>query len=104
MSRIRVLVADDHPLFRQELERVLSDYADLRLVGAARDGPEAVAMAQLLRPDIVLMDLSMPGGGGVEATRRIAAAAPGVRVRGARQGDVDRRSSGARGLSPPMLC
>ncbi len=79
-SRIRVLVADDHPLFRQGLERVLSDYADLRLVGAARDTPEAVAMAQQLRPDIVLMDLSMPGGGGVEATRRIAAAAPGVKV------------------------
>jgi len=80
VSSIRVLVADDHPLFRQGLERVLSDYADLKLVGAARDTPEAVAMAQQLRPDIVLMDLSMPGGGGVEATRRIAAAAPEVRV------------------------
>jgi len=77
---IRVLVVDDHPLVRQGL-RSLVDQADgVEVVEEAADGERGVAAAALHRPDVVLMDLSMPGMGGVEATRRIVAADPRVHV------------------------
>ncbi|MBD8608983.1 response regulator transcription factor [Frigoribacterium sp. CFBP 13729] len=77
---IRVLVVDDHPLVRQGL-RSLVDQADgVEVVEEAADGERGVAAAALHRPDVVLMDLSMPGIGGVEATRRIVAADPQVHV------------------------
>lgn len=77
---IRVLVVDDHPLVRQGL-RSLVDQADgVEVVEEAADGERGVAAAALHRPDVVLMDLSMPGIGGVEATRRIVAADPSVHV------------------------
>lgn len=71
---IRVLVADDHPLFRDGLRGLLTDTDGFELVGEAADGDEVIALAVSVRPDIVLMDLRMPGIDGVEATRRILAA------------------------------
>jgi len=78
---IRVLLAEDHPVVRVGLERMLANEDDLAVVGTAADGDEAVALAEELRPDVVLMDLSMPVLDGIEATRRIVAAHDGqVRV------------------------
>ena len=77
---VRVLVADDHPVYRAGLAGVLAEAGDLELAGQAADGDTALAMALDLRPDVVLMDLHMPGLTGVEATRRLAAEAPDVRV------------------------
>ncbi len=78
---IRLIVADDHPIVRAGLVAMLSDEADFEVVAVATDGAEAVRMTAALRPDVVLMDLRMPGTGGVEATVRIVGAAvPAPRV------------------------
>jgi DNA-binding NarL/FixJ family response regulator len=77
---IRVLLADDHPVVRQGLAAMLGSEPDLEVVGEAASGPQAEALAASLRPDIVLMDLRMPGGGGAEATGRITAAGLPCRV------------------------
>jgi DNA-binding NarL/FixJ family response regulator len=77
---IRVLVVEDHGLVRAGLEQLLEAMADVELAGTAADGADAVALAAERRPDVVLMDLSMPGMDGIAATREIAARAPGVRV------------------------
>jgi DNA-binding NarL/FixJ family response regulator len=77
---MRVLVADDHPLFREGLRSLLADSLDTELVGVAADGQEAVELALRERPDVVVMDLRMPGLNRVEATRRIVAALPDVAV------------------------
>ena len=77
---IRVAVVDDHTIVRNGLVSLLGAHADLEIVGAAGDGEEAVALCIEEQPDVVLMDLSMPGVGGIEATRRIVEAAPGVQV------------------------
>ncbi len=77
---IRVAVVDDHTIVRNGLVALLGAHADLEIVGAVGDGEAAVALCVEQRPDVVLMDLSMPGVGGIEATRRIAAEAPGVQV------------------------
>lgn len=76
----RVLIADDHPVYREGLAMVLSSLPDVEVVGEAADGEEAVELAATLQPDVVLMDLSMPRLGGVEATRRVLAEVPGVHV------------------------
>lgn len=68
---VKVLLADDNALFREGMASLLSRCGDVQVVGQAKDGAEAVRKATLLRPDVVLMDLSMPLGGGVEATRKI---------------------------------
>ena len=77
---LRVVVADDHPVYREGLAMVLGSLPGVDVVGEAADGAEAVRLAGLLAPDVVLMDLSMPGIGGVEATRSIAAEHPEVAV------------------------
>ncbi|XVV11097.1 response regulator [Actinoplanes sp. CA-131856] len=77
---IRVILVDDHPVVRHGLRGMLESEPDLTVVGEASSGPEGVAMAVSLLPDIVLMDLRMPGGDGVTATEQIAARASGVRV------------------------
>ncbi|MDE3724798.1 response regulator transcription factor [Nocardiopsis sp. N85] len=77
---IRVLLVDDHPVVREGIRGMLSAEADLDIVGDAASGPEAVARVTELRPDVVLMDLRMPGGDGVAATERIGAEHPGTHV------------------------
>ncbi|AFR06034.1 MULTISPECIES: response regulator [Nocardiopsis] len=77
---IRVLLVDDHPVVREGIRGMLSTEPDLDIVGDAGSGPEAVVRAAELAPDVILMDLRMPGGDGVEATERIRAAHPGVHV------------------------
>jgi len=77
---VRVLVADDHPFFRDGLRVLLEVTDDTELVGEATDGEEAIALAQTLRPDVILMDLRMPGLGGIEATRKILSESPHVGI------------------------
>jgi DNA-binding NarL/FixJ family response regulator len=77
---LRVLLADDHPLVRAGLRELLATAEDLEVVGAAADGEEAIELALTHAPDVVLMDLSMPGLGGLEAIRRLATERPGLPV------------------------
>src|SRR6267154_4474640 len=77
---LRVLLADDHPVFRKGLRALLTSLPEATVVGEAADGEEAVRLAAEQQPDIVVMDLNMPGVNGVEATRRIIAARPGTGV------------------------
>jgi two-component system NarL family response regulator len=79
-GRIRVLIADDHELFRRGLERVFETEPDLEVVGEASDGAEALARATTLEPDVVLMDVRMPELDGIEATQRIRDALDRVKV------------------------
>jgi DNA-binding NarL/FixJ family response regulator len=77
---VRVLLVDDHALIRTGNSLVLDATDDIAVVGEAGTGEEAVALARTLRPDVVLMDVRMPGIGGIEATRRITRAYPGTMV------------------------
>ena len=77
---ITVLIADDHPVVRQGLRTFLEVQEDLELAGEASDGAEAVELAQHSLPDVVLMDLVMPGVDGIEATRRIRDVSPSTKV------------------------
>ena len=77
---VRVLVADDHPFFRDGLRVLLEATEDTELIGEAMDGAEAITLAQTLQPDVILMDLRMPGLGGLEATRRILSESPHVGI------------------------
>ncbi len=77
---IRVLVADDHPVVRGGIVALLGAEDDIEIVGEATTGPDAVALAIELKPDVALMDLRMPGIDGDVATERILAAEPGIRV------------------------
>jgi two-component system NarL family response regulator len=78
-DQIRLLLADDHGLFREGLRRLLADHPRLTVVGEAADAQEVLRRARRLQPDIVLMDVHMPGGG-IEATRAIRAELPDVQV------------------------
>jgi DNA-binding NarL/FixJ family response regulator len=80
VSAIRVLLVDDQPLLRMGFTLVLQDEDDLVVVGEASDGAEAVAQVAALRPDVVLMDVRMPGTNGIEATRQIVASGSDARV------------------------
>jgi DNA-binding NarL/FixJ family response regulator len=77
---ITVLIVDDHELIRMALQQFLANQTDVKVVGTAGDGEVAVEMVAELEPDVVLMDLAMPGMDGVEATRRISAGHPNARV------------------------
>ncbi len=77
---LRVLVADDHPLFRNGLRSALASRSDTEVVGEAATGDAAIAAALELQPDVVVMDLQMPGVNGIEATRRIVEASPHIGV------------------------
>ncbi len=77
---INVLIADDHAVLRHGLRLILNEADDLTVIGEATDGEEAVKLALELQPDVVLMDVNMPGLNGVEATRRIRAARPDTHV------------------------
>ncbi len=77
---VRILLADDHRIVREGLKDLLEKRTDLRVVGEAADGLEAVRLAAQLQPDVVILDISMPGLNGIEATRRIVADLPRVKV------------------------
>ncbi len=79
-ERVRILIADDHTLFRDGLRALLESIADAEVVGEAGTGEEAIARAESLQPDVVLMDIQMPGGNGIEATRQILRASPHIGV------------------------
>ncbi|MDQ2961355.1 MAG: response regulator transcription factor [Candidatus Dormibacteraeota bacterium] len=78
--RIRVLIADDHPLMRKGLADILGVADDIEVVGAAEDGAAALALAYAVHPNIVLMDISMPGMDGIEATQKMSDIDPDIRV------------------------
>jgi len=80
MTTLRVLLADDHPVVLQGLRALLATTSHIDVVGEARDGATAVSLAGDLSPDVVVMDLNMPGCNGIEATRRISQEQPGVGV------------------------
>ena len=72
MEEITVLLTDDHAIVRQGVRAFLETQPDIKVIGEAGSGEEAIPLCELLAPDIVLMDLLMPGMGGVEATRRLS--------------------------------
>ncbi len=77
---IRVLVVDDHAIVRKGIRALLAEIEDIEVVGEASDGQEAMAQADALSPDVILMDLVMPGVDGIEATRQITASERGPRI------------------------
>ena len=80
MTPIRLLIADDHCLFRQGLRRICEDADDCRVVAEASDGREAIVLAQQCKPDVIVMDINMPGMSGLQATQHITSQNPATAV------------------------
>jgi|TARA_Y100000031_G_scaffold126471_1_gene143579 two-component system response regulator NreC len=80
MNRIAVFLADDQPIVRQGVALLLQEQMDIEVVGEASDGLETLESVQISNPDVVLMDISMPGTSGLEATRRLTKSIPGLAV------------------------
>jgi DNA-binding NarL/FixJ family response regulator len=80
MELLTILIADDHPVFRKGLRALLASMPTVELAGEATSGEEAIQLAEQLQPDVVLMDLQMPGGGGLEAIRQIIQTSPHIRI------------------------
>jgi DNA-binding NarL/FixJ family response regulator len=80
MQRIRILIADDHPLFRDGIHGLLDSVPDMDVVGEASTTDEVIRLAADLQPDIILMDIKMPGGNGIIATREILSMSPTIGV------------------------
>ncbi len=80
MEPLHILIADDHPLFRKGMRTLLESLPDFMVVGEAATGQEAVDRATSLQPDVVLMDLQMPDGGGLTATRELRKTSPNIRI------------------------
>jgi DNA-binding NarL/FixJ family response regulator len=80
MDPLRVLIADDHPLFRSGIRGLLDATADTEVIGEASTGEQAIALAEQLQPDVIVMDLQMPGVNGIEATRGIVRTSPHIGV------------------------
>jgi DNA-binding NarL/FixJ family response regulator len=94
-KRIRILVADDHPVVRDGLVVMLGTQPDFEVVGVAATGTEAVARAAELQPDVLLLDLEMPGQDGVQALAELQASSPQVRALVFTAFDTDKRTVGA---------
>ncbi|MBI4515009.1 MAG: response regulator transcription factor [Deltaproteobacteria bacterium] len=80
MDKVRVLLVDDHTVVRRGLRKILESTPEIEVVGEVGDGAQALTAATSLHPDVVLMDISLPGLNGIEATRRITATTPGTQV------------------------
>ena len=80
MEKLSILIADDHPIFRKGMRALLASMPDVELAGEATSGAEAVRLAEQLQPDVILMDLQMPEGGGLAAIRQIVQTSPHIRI------------------------
>lgn len=80
MNQLRVMIADDHMLFRDGLRALIASADDLELVGEATNGEQAIQLAETTQPDVILMDIQMPGITGIEATRQIVRMSPHIGV------------------------
>lgn len=80
MEPLRVLIADDHPVWRSGMHALLNSVPDMEVVGEANTGDEVIGLAAKLQPDVILMDVQMPGVGGIEATRRILHTSPHITI------------------------
>jgi DNA-binding NarL/FixJ family response regulator len=80
MDTFHILIADDHPLFRKGMRALLAATGDTEVIGEATTGQEVIELAALLQPDVILMDLQMPGVNGIEATRQIVQTSPHIRI------------------------